>query len=87
MDFCSFRCLWKFLAESEKLRCEKNSVSEQKFVFTCGFLKPFFVIVVCRFLVIILSFIPFCRFFSCFAEFVFLAIFCVLFCYSDFYGV
>ena len=30
--FWSYRC---FL-ESEKLRCEKNSVSEQNFLFTCG---------------------------------------------------
>ena len=28
--------------ESEKLRCEKNSVSEQNFLFTCGILKQFF---------------------------------------------
>ena len=35
---CSYRC---FL-ESEKLRCEKNSVSERNFLFTCGILKQFF---------------------------------------------
>ena len=36
--FCSYSC---FL-ESEKLRCEKNSVSERNFLFTCGILKQFF---------------------------------------------
>ena len=38
MVFCSYRC---FL-ESEKLRCEKKSVSERNFLFTCGTLKQFF---------------------------------------------
>ena len=37
--FCSYRC---FL-ESEKLRCEKNSVSERNFLFTCGIFKQFFI--------------------------------------------
>ena len=38
MVFCSYRC---FL-ESEKLRCEENSVSERNFLFTCGIVKHFF---------------------------------------------
>ena len=37
-DFCSYLC---FL-ESEKLRCEKNSVSERIFLFTCGILQAVF---------------------------------------------
>ena len=36
MVFCSYRCF------IEKLRCEKNSVSERFFLFTCGILKHFF---------------------------------------------
>ena len=39
--FCSFRCF----RESEKLRCEKISVSERNFEFTCGFLKTFFLFI------------------------------------------
>ena len=48
--FCSYRCF----RESEKLRCEKNSVSEQIFFFTCGILKHFFSIFCLRGLVLIL---------------------------------
>ena len=36
--FCSYRC---FL-ESENLRCEKFSVSERNFLFTCDILSSFF---------------------------------------------
>ena len=36
--FCSYRCF----SESEKLRCEKNSVRERNFLFTCDVLKHFF---------------------------------------------
>ena len=36
--FCSYRCI----LESEKLRCEKNSLSERYILFRCGILKQFF---------------------------------------------
>ena len=45
-------------------------------------------IVVCRFLVINTNFIPFCRFLAILQNFFqSLAIFCILFCYTDVYGL
>ena len=40
--FCSYRCL----LESENLRCEKNSVSERKFLFVRHFKAVFFIFLV-----------------------------------------